>query len=109
MRRRSRTDGHAPLNTLPHKTIPAIASTPASQATPSIGSATGAYDDRLAISPAEAARLIGLGRTTLYGALSSGALRSFKIGHRRLITMAALREWLASAEQTTTGNDPHAR
>ena len=31
---------------------------------------------RLAVSPGEAARISGLGRTTLYEAIGSGALRS---------------------------------
>jgi excisionase family DNA binding protein len=39
--------------------------------------------------PGEAARLAGLGRTTIYSALGSGALKSIKIGKRRLITMEA--------------------
>ena len=55
---------------------------------------------RLAVSPGEAARLSGLGRTTLYEAIGSGALRSLKIGKRRLITVEALKEWLAAAEQS---------
>ena len=54
---------------------------------------------RLAVSPAEAARLAGIGRTTLYEAIGSGALRSLKIGKRRLITIEALQDWLAAAEQ----------
>ena len=54
---------------------------------------------RLAVSPGEAARILGLGRTTLYEAIGSGALRSLKIGKRRLITIEALKEWLAAAEQ----------
>jgi hypothetical protein len=33
----------------------------------------------LAVSPAEAARLAGLGRTTIYAALGCGALKSLKI------------------------------
>jgi excisionase family DNA binding protein len=52
----------------------------------------------LAVSPGEAARLAGLGRTTIYDALGSGALRSIKIGKRRLITIEALRAWLLSHE-----------
>lgn len=56
-------------------------------------------DERLAVSPAEAARLAGIGRTTLYQALGSGELRSLKIGKRRLIMVDALRDWLAAAEQ----------
>lgn len=54
---------------------------------------------RLAVSPSEAARLAGIGRTTLYAAIGSGALRSLKIGKRRLITLGALREWLDTLEQ----------
>ena len=57
---------------------------------------------RLAVSPGEAARISGLGRTTLYEAIGSGALRSLKIGKRRLITIEALKEWLAAAEQAVT-------
>jgi excisionase family DNA binding protein len=52
----------------------------------------------LAVSPGEAARLAGLGRTTIYSALGSGALKSIKIGKRRLIIVEALRAWLLSHE-----------
>lgn len=52
----------------------------------------------LAVSPNEAARLCGIGRTTLYAALSSGNLKSVKIGTRRLITLDALRDWLKRNE-----------
>lgn len=55
----------------------------------------------LAVSPNEAARLCSIGRTTLYAALSSGELKSIKIGTRRLITIDALRDWLKKNEQTT--------
>ena len=53
----------------------------------------------IAVSPNEAARLCSIGRTTLYAALSSGELRSVKIGTRRLITIDALRAWLRKHEQ----------
>jgi excisionase family DNA binding protein len=52
----------------------------------------------LAVSPAEAARLAGLGRTSIYTALGSGALKSLKVGKRRLIAVEALRAWLLSHE-----------
>ena len=55
----------------------------------------------LAVSPNEAARLCSIGRTTLYAALSSGALKSVKIGSRRLITLEALRDWLKRNETPT--------
>lgn len=52
----------------------------------------------LAVSPNEAARLCSIGRTTLYAALSSGDLKSVKIGTRRLITLDALHDWLRRNE-----------
>jgi len=55
-------------------------------------------DERLAVSPTEAARMAGIGRTKLYEAVGSGALASFKIGTRRLIRIAALEAWLAAQE-----------
>lgn len=48
----------------------------------------------LAVAPAEAARLSGLGRTRLYEAITSGELPSLKIGARRLIKLADLEAWL---------------
>lgn len=64
---------------------------------------------RLAVSPSEVARLAGIGRTTIYEALGSGALRSLKIGKRRLITIEALKDWLAAAERADRGDNGHAR
>jgi excisionase family DNA binding protein len=56
------------------------------------------FEIELAVSPAEAARRSGLGRTTIYGALKAGDLKSIKIGARRLIMVDALKAWLASHE-----------
>ena len=52
----------------------------------------------IAVSPDEAARLAGIGRTTLYAALAKGDLPSIKIGTRRLIRVDAIREWLVRNE-----------
>ena len=52
----------------------------------------------LAVSPADAARLLGIGRTRLYEELGSGALPSFHLGRRRLIRVAALEAWMAARE-----------
>lgn len=52
----------------------------------------------LAVSPAEAARRAGLGRTTIYLALKSGELRSLKICSRRLVPIDALKAWLEAHE-----------
>lgn len=59
------------------------------------------YDlqQRLAVSPSEAAKMAGIGRTRLYESLSNGELRSFKIGARRLIRIRDLDRWLSSFEQ----------
>lgn len=61
------------------------------------------FDERsgvepLAVSPGEAARLAGVGRTTLYAAITAGELRSIKLGKRRLIAVEALRNWLSAHE-----------
>ena len=50
----------------------------------------------LAVAPAQAAVMAGIGRTKLYEAISSGALPSFKIGTRRLIRVSDLDDWLTS-------------
>lgn len=55
----------------------------------------------LAVSPSDAAPLSGLGRTTIYAAISSGDLRSIKIGNRRLIMVAWLRDWMLRHEVNT--------
>lgn len=52
----------------------------------------------LAVSPSEAARLLGIGRTKIYEEIASGCLRSAKIGKRRLITVDAIKDWLAARE-----------
>lgn len=59
----------------------------------------------IAVSPAEAARLIGLGRTRLYEEISSGALRTFRLGRRRMISIAAIKEWVAKQEAALAGGN----
>jgi excisionase family DNA binding protein len=54
--------------------------------------------DRLAYSPGEAARLIGVGRTFVYEQFETGALRSVKVGRRRLVTRKAIEDFLAAHE-----------
>jgi excisionase family DNA binding protein len=64
----------------------------------SISSKLAQQDEALAVSPAVAARLAGLGRTTIYAALKTGDLKSLKVGARRLILVETLRAWLARQE-----------
>lgn len=59
----------------------------------------------LAVSPNEAARLIGIGRTMLYAALADGTLSSLKVGKRRLITVEAIKDWLKAREAETASHD----
>lgn len=51
---------------------------------------------RLAYPIPEAAQIIGIGRTTLYGEIAAGRLETVTIGRRRLITRAALESYLKS-------------
>ncbi len=55
-----------------------------------------------ALSIQEACRFSGLGRTRLYAAISSGELKTLKVGTRRLVPVAALEAWLASFESGET-------
>lgn len=50
---------------------------------------------RLAVSPAEAAQMIGLGRTKFYELLAANEITSIKLGARRLIRVRDLEDWLA--------------
>lgn len=52
----------------------------------------------LAVSPREAARMIGIGVTRFYEELGSGSIPSFHLGRRRLIRVAALEAWMAARE-----------
>lgn len=44
----------------------------------------------LLVTVPEAARLLGVGRTTIYGLLGTGRLVGTSIGRRRLVTMASI-------------------
>lgn len=49
----------------------------------------------LAVGMNEATRLVPLSRAKLYTLVMSNEIPSFKIGSRRLLSVAALREWVA--------------
>ncbi len=49
--------------------------------------------DRLLLRPEEAAQLVGIGRTQMFGLIRRGEVLSVKVGRSRRIPVAALREW----------------
>jgi excisionase family DNA binding protein len=49
---------------------------------------------RLAVAPAEAARMLGLGKTKLYELMAANEITSIKIGTRRLIRISAIEAFL---------------
>lgn len=51
-------------------------------------------DEALAYSPKDAARVTGLGVTTIYKLLGNGTLKSRHLGSRRLISAASLRSFI---------------
>ncbi|HEV2605167.1 MAG TPA: helix-turn-helix domain-containing protein [Microvirga sp.] len=50
----------------------------------------------IALSIMDAARMVGVGRTTIYEAMASGRLPARKLGRRTVILDADLRQWLSS-------------
>ena len=52
-------------------------------------------DEKLAVSVNEAAELIGLKRDLTYRLILSGDISSFKVGSRRLVSVEALRDYIA--------------
>ena len=56
-----------------------------------------------AVSVNEAARLAGLGRTSLYAAIQSGALKTRHYGRRTLIEVESIRLFLATLPETKDG------
>ena len=57
--------------------------------------------ERLLLRPHEAAELLGLGRSTVYELIASGAIPSITIGKSRRVPLEALRAWVRA--QTDAG------
>lgn len=54
----------------------------------------------LAVSPAQAAELLGVSKPTIYNLIHAQSFPAFKVGTRTLISTEALRAWvLAQAEK----------
>jgi excisionase family DNA binding protein len=56
--------------------------------------------ERLFLKPAEAAELLGVGRTTVYTLIASGSLPAVRVGRSLRVPLAGLRAW---AERRGTG------
>jgi len=57
--------------------------------------------ERLALTPDEVARCLGISRSMVYDLMARGELPSFKIGVNRRISVAALTRWIAAQEGDT--------
>lgn len=55
--------------------------------------------DRILVRPAEAATMIGFGKTKLYSLIGAGEIRIVKRGRSTLIEVAELRRWAEAQKQ----------
>lgn len=55
--------------------------------------------EQLMYRPAEAAHMLGMGRTAIFALIKSGQLRSIKLGGARFISADALRAFVRELEQ----------
>lgn len=58
--------------------------------------------EQLMYRPAEAAHVLGLGRTRVFALIKSGRLQSVKLGSARFITADALRAFVRDLEQESS-------
>ncbi len=57
--------------------------------------------DKLLLTPVEAAKALGIGRSKVYELIQAGQLKSVRIGSCRRIPLDALHELLADLRQTS--------
>lgn len=75
--------------------------TPLAEERPVDGKAPfGARDETILVSRHEAARLLGVGATTIDTMIRTKALRSVRISRRRLVVRASISEYVSRAENT---------
>ena len=58
--------------------------------------------EQLMYRPADAARVLGMGRTAVFGLIKSGRLRSIKLGGCRFITAKALQTFVCELEEESS-------
>lgn len=71
---------------------------------PQIMGKEGSAMEQLMYRPAEAASVLGMGRTAVFGLLKSGRLRSVKLGGARFITADALRAFVRELEKESSNH-----
>lgn len=52
--------------------------------------------EALAVSINDAAKALGLGRTSIYAMIADGRLEAFKLGRRRLVTTESIRKLVSA-------------
>ena len=67
-----------------------------------------AQDGRRAVNVDEAGRLINIGRTLAWKLVNSGELRSIRVGHRVVVPMSAIDEFLEGRSPATQDTTPQA-
>lgn len=60
----------------------------------------------LAVSPTQAARLLGVSRPTLYKLMWQSGFPAFRVGGRVLISTEGLREWVRNKAEEGLVHDP---
>ena len=60
-----------------------------------------AIDDSQTVKPDELARILDVGRNTIYEGLRSGKIPAIRLGKRFVIPRAAITEWLKTAGQAS--------
>lgn len=79
--------------------LPAILSAVRDAGSPST---VAAYPGAL-LTVTEASRCLGIGRTTTFGLMRTGELRSVTVGRRRLVPAGAIDEFVAGLDRATRG------
>jgi excisionase family DNA binding protein len=54
---------------------------------------------KVGLSVPEVMEATGLSRQSIYNEINDGRLRTFKVGRRRLVSPAALEDWVAALER----------
>lgn len=55
--------------------------------------------EQLAVSAAEAAKLLGVSKPTVYGLMSRSDFPSFKLGRRTLVSVEGLKNWISKQQE----------